>query len=108
MASCEGTPDNHCCWVEVDVPLAEAMASPARFAVGRDEAGVLKVAEVCEFFDPSALRGKNCSLRSELGSWPRVYADDRYVELWSGLGEHPIECGDFPIDEVCQMCGVSG
>jgi len=82
---CQGTPDNHCCWVD----------------------GTL-----CPFFEVGTVEGRSiaCGLRREHGNWNAVYQDPRWIatvkpmmdRLWPGLG-----CADLPRHgETCATCGA--
>lgn len=87
MATCQGTPENHCCWVD----------------------GVQ-----CFYFEVGTVEGRQiaCGLLRELGTWDAVYADPRWIahvkpmmdRLWPGLG-----CHHLPrVNETCATCGVIG
>lgn len=89
MAKCQGTQEQHCCWVD---------------------------GNVCPFFldaRASGLVGREiaCALYLEKGSWDAVYQDQRYQELiqpiFNRLQRGDLGCGDWPINgEPCATCGA--
>lgn len=54
-----------------------------------------------------------CGLRAELGGWPSVYLDQRYIDdvkPWLiAMGYPTVDCGSWPPPGVtCNDCGEAG
>jgi hypothetical protein len=89
MVTCAAgvTTEGHCCWID----------------------GV-----VCPFLrDDGAAASRRwvCTLREELGSWPAVHADKRYLTFVRDPLHRVVEvdCGDWPPPgEKCAECGAIG
>jgi len=81
MARCQGTPEQHCCWIDgLECPF------------------LVKTATI------------DCGLRSELKTWPAVYLDTRYQQIVQPTFDRLAPgkgCGDWPLD-TCAACGVKG
>ena len=87
MVTCAAgvTTEGHCCWIN---------------------------GAVCPFLrDDGAAASRRwvCTLREELGSWPAVHADQRYLTFVHLRDRIGVDCGDWPRPgETCAECGAVG
>jgi hypothetical protein len=69
---------------------------------------------ICEFLRENVgERRWSCSLRVELGSWDKVYEDERYIEkilpMYIRKDATTRKCGEWPgPNTTCGECGLSG
>ena len=85
MASCEGTSDDHCCYLG---------------AYG-----------VCEHLEENTVPSRRwaCGLLVTYGSWDAMYESAEYVEVRRRLRAVGVaeDCGDWPASgKKCGTCGV--